>query len=494
MDPLLKFLNSVAYKFPKGYPDMNNEQDIFLLESLVSEFLGLKVRLTEEVEFSTLKSLAGNSIDNETLKKIQQGDTFGLDLESVEFSSGGSGRKYGNKDRYTLNDLRKIIKEFEKPIILTYAGTVRKFRTPFSIRICVFQPPKNENSADFKRLLAVNKLLNEFPNRIKVTPKVAPGLGYETQQVENLNKSLEEILKQLDNDNVTLYVNGKNQNVEIAYSEKVAGSGKADLVLKNNSGQEVYWISYKEGGYYTGEGKYSKELTKDIPFQQYGSLVTLYSKSYDKEMQEFANYLSQEIPDFLDSIFANLDSKYVFENVKANELESSENLPEDIKEFTDQIRWKQLKSYAGDDSIDVCFIPPATQFKRNFIETGDKQAEILAGKAVWGLDYTGNGSKFGRENCNILLQNDGTVNLNPVYKGEDIVGINIIPTDTGHVLFNPQLPIDKEDPNFIYTPALNIRHTKAESFAYESKGRKKMILSGRVLIIPLGKLTNVPEV
>jgi len=35
-----KFLNSISYKFPKGYPDMNNEQDISLLESLVSEVLG----------------------------------------------------------------------------------------------------------------------------------------------------------------------------------------------------------------------------------------------------------------------------------------------------------------------------------------------------------------------------------------------------------------------------------------------------------------------
>ncbi len=35
-----KFLNSISYKFPKGYPDMNNPKDIILLESLVSEVLG----------------------------------------------------------------------------------------------------------------------------------------------------------------------------------------------------------------------------------------------------------------------------------------------------------------------------------------------------------------------------------------------------------------------------------------------------------------------
>lgn len=42
-----KFLNSIAYKFPKGYPDMSNEQDISLLESLVNEMLGENVNLNE---------------------------------------------------------------------------------------------------------------------------------------------------------------------------------------------------------------------------------------------------------------------------------------------------------------------------------------------------------------------------------------------------------------------------------------------------------------
>ena len=35
-----KFLHSVSYKFPKGYPDMSNPTDISLLESLISEVLG----------------------------------------------------------------------------------------------------------------------------------------------------------------------------------------------------------------------------------------------------------------------------------------------------------------------------------------------------------------------------------------------------------------------------------------------------------------------
>jgi len=55
MDVLEQFLYSIAYKFPKGYPDMNNEQDILLLHE---EFQKIGINLNE-----TLSSEAQKSID-----------------------------------------------------------------------------------------------------------------------------------------------------------------------------------------------------------------------------------------------------------------------------------------------------------------------------------------------------------------------------------------------------------------------------------------------
>ena len=37
MNPIDKFLKLYSYKFNKGYPDMNDEQDILLLESILKE-------------------------------------------------------------------------------------------------------------------------------------------------------------------------------------------------------------------------------------------------------------------------------------------------------------------------------------------------------------------------------------------------------------------------------------------------------------------------
>ena len=496
MDALDLFFKKYSYKFDKGYPDMNNNQDVLLLESLLNK-LGVKIKLFEEVNFGVLKNLSNPSLSDDTLKKIQSGEIFNIDVENVLFPSGGKGKTYGGKSKYTLSDLRAIINEFDKPIILTYAGTINKLRTPFGIRICEFGKASTEKGADFQKLVAINKLLSEFPDKIKPTERIAAGLGYEKMQVDNLNKNLQSITKQLGNDDVKLFIEGKDTGIKIASSEKVAGSGKADLVLKNSSGNEVFWISYKEGKYYD-EGKendITKELSKDVPFQQYGSLVTMYSKSYDKEMQEFGTYLKKEITDFLDAAEANIDSKYIFDNVDVTTLKDSSNLPEDVKGYSSSLPWKNLEKFSEGKKVDVIFFPPATFFKRSFIKTGDKQAEILAGKSVWGLDYNGISGNFGRENCNVLFQNDGLLNLEPHSTEGVIDGINISPTETGHILYNPELPIKPDDPDFAYTPSLYIRHTKELSFGYESKGKKKMIMGGRLLIMPLGKIpSTVPSI
>ena len=50
MDVFDIFFKKFAYKFPKGYPDLNNDQDILLLESIL-EKLGININ---EAEFRNL--------------------------------------------------------------------------------------------------------------------------------------------------------------------------------------------------------------------------------------------------------------------------------------------------------------------------------------------------------------------------------------------------------------------------------------------------------
>lgn len=64
MDVLNKFLNSIAYKFPKGYPDMNDVQDILLLESILENDFDiiLEAQNITDVLHETFFSLAFESL------------------------------------------------------------------------------------------------------------------------------------------------------------------------------------------------------------------------------------------------------------------------------------------------------------------------------------------------------------------------------------------------------------------------------------------------
>jgi len=66
MDVLDKFFQKYAYKFDKGYPDMNNEQDIALLESLLSNILGEELILENQDLISLIKTNIKDYGDIET--------------------------------------------------------------------------------------------------------------------------------------------------------------------------------------------------------------------------------------------------------------------------------------------------------------------------------------------------------------------------------------------------------------------------------------------
>ena len=47
MDVLDKFFIQYAYKFPKGYPDMNNDQDVLLMENILKEEFGIVLEISK---------------------------------------------------------------------------------------------------------------------------------------------------------------------------------------------------------------------------------------------------------------------------------------------------------------------------------------------------------------------------------------------------------------------------------------------------------------
>ena len=69
MDIFDKFFIKNAYKFPKGYPDMDNPNDIALLESLISDNIGEKFNLKEASVTSNTKKSIEKILNSEEGKK-----------------------------------------------------------------------------------------------------------------------------------------------------------------------------------------------------------------------------------------------------------------------------------------------------------------------------------------------------------------------------------------------------------------------------------------
>ena len=61
MNPFDIFFKKYAYKFPKGYPDMNNEQDILLLENILEDLIGEAFSIFPTTE---------DEISNEKIKEL----------------------------------------------------------------------------------------------------------------------------------------------------------------------------------------------------------------------------------------------------------------------------------------------------------------------------------------------------------------------------------------------------------------------------------------
>ena len=104
-----KFLNSISYKFPKGYPDMNNEQDISLLESLVSEVLGENIILEKSLAWADLSDASRKfyrlNIINDKIKNRSPFELEDGRDEILSYTDDSYGDLFANQK---VEDIKKI--------------------------------------------------------------------------------------------------------------------------------------------------------------------------------------------------------------------------------------------------------------------------------------------------------------------------------------------------------------------------------------------------
>ena len=246
MNTFEKFLNSISYKFPKGYPDLNNEQDITLLESLISEVLGQSINLNEAgVEVSKLKNRPNRQ--KIIINKIWDGSPFELiDGEEILITSINiDGKEYLRSEPSDKELASSALANVSK---LSFTGLIDGKTTTVSA------------------------------SKIKKTTELGgkePGstVAIEAAAMDDLNQTLEQLGHPID-----IKV-GNNIYKNIVGVKNTPGTPKSDFELFDKDGKSLIFISHKDCC-----------TAKD--FQQYGGLSAFKDNS---EVQNFVNDIKKEL-------------------------------------------------------------------------------------------------------------------------------------------------------------------------------------------------------
>jgi len=253
MDPFDIFFKKFAYKFPKGYPDMNDEQDILLLENLLGK-LGIDIN---EAEFKNL-----NFFD---LGK--RGGYRFADLAN----------KIKNKLPFELANGESTVLQFIKP----------QYSTVFLSR----------EKDDIKKL-AMGKNINLFPffkDNTGKTYSISDLLkdSYFGGQGKGSGTKVEDANLQLLNNQILNLVeeNGGPINVKVGNkiynniikAETQPGQPKSDFNLIDEEDNPVVFISHKKAG-----GKYA-DASDFIRWSGYTSYAD------EPEVEQFNNALKKSL-------------------------------------------------------------------------------------------------------------------------------------------------------------------------------------------------------
>jgi hypothetical protein len=487
--------------YTKQYRPPKNLQSVYL-EQVADDEQDEEIEDINIPKKDALIKLSGISSKSALLKLVEIYNIIKNDLQFSEiltnqiyFSKGSDkSRIYKSEDIISQSTLIEISKnDFDNnPLVITYAGNIRKIRTPApsNKRIAEFnnisdsninktyESIKNKNiinsiHTSTLRVLCLYDLYIEYPSLVKLIPKTPPGIGAEFAQVEEFNIALEDLSP------VKFFIKhnskNENQNVKINKARKISGSGKADIELVDTkSGKAVYWISFKDGEY---------DVNKRAPFQQYGSLKRLYDndRSVHSIIDSFLHTITKNLPS-VDFPLTQKDLKIINQNPAMEDLWNTHgykfvsNRSKSFKPLKDVVR--KIHFYTqGTPELYLDLFNKKNKMEHNLISN-------LALKSIYGSEYEmGKKTPFSRENVNIVLQAPNALSLKPLIKDEEIEAVVLDIKPGAHLIKNPQMP---ESEN--YLPCLYSRFTKNEFFFFNNN--TECILGIRPFIYPISNASS----
>jgi hypothetical protein len=243
MDTLDIFLKKYSYKFTKGYPDMNNEQDILLMESILNE-LGINLDEVNYLQGSQLKKR--DNLDK-FLNMFYNQEPFDTDNGTVILS-----KITIQTDSFDNQDINK--KDMLKNKILSGNN-----RIVTSGKFVETEDPFTGTTGNLHKT-------SEFGGK-----KVAVGMDIEEAELSTINKVIEDnggsIDIKLDNN---LYKN-------ITKAVKISGNKQADFELIGDHNLYVQHKDLSSSQQYSGVSRLSdndevKDFVEAVRAQSNGEL------------------------------------------------------------------------------------------------------------------------------------------------------------------------------------------------------------------------------
>jgi hypothetical protein len=253
MDIFDKFFKKFAYKFDKGYPDMNNSQDVLLLESLFKK-LEVEVELTED------------KIPNkkETIQAVQKViDTVGTQYDLFAMKS--------NQNRIGTRG-----KPSENVFIQAFKDT---FGEDIDIKVIpAKQSPNPSNSFNMYQFVAGD--LGEVNIIVSRSEPGGAGKSNEAKFIDTLNKLIEEA-----GGTATIKITSPeyteiSNNVTHVRDSSKAGAGKGDK-------SDAQFLSGQPGSD-TGKVVANISLKQDGGFR-WASVASVYKDFIQKFIQKASN-------------------------------------------------------------------------------------------------------------------------------------------------------------------------------------------------------------
>jgi len=178
--------------------------------------------------------------------------------------------KYKNQEAFELSGGQKVALAFNNETLKALSSKKNAVLSKIEF--------VNSRSKTLKYKLTSFKKNEEFGG--KVGGKGA-GVDIEMREIDSINKQIQDILSKTGGKSIPVKIKTKTYN--IAKCHKTPGVPKSDFYLTDEQGNEVAWISHKEGS-----------SAKD--FQQWGGMTEKVIKEHP-EVQTFIKQIQEMFPD-----------------------------------------------------------------------------------------------------------------------------------------------------------------------------------------------------